>query len=375
MNWLFGYEGRINRAKYFFAILIYLIPYGICLLIARESEALGFAIFIPLVFLTAMPVAKRLHDLNHSGWWQLLGLVPLVNFGLGIYMLAWRGTLGPNRFGPDPLAENATAQDSPFQQVAKSVGGLDIPAAVSKIEQIDKSVRTPELQNQPVSVQANTANSAIAGGLTTESAKSLEDNAYEVVALELENNTQSKGLWTRLFAECNGDEKAMKVLYIKLRVEQLISAELARVKEEDEAVRMAASREQEEKERLSQLSERALMQHYITNGQFEMIKIPDDASQFLRAILEHKLQLVQEFLERDVGYLGACGDYGNTPLHIAIVEGNPRIALLLIEYGAAVNVKNAFGVDLLALARSTRGMSNVADAIESARIGMVAAIE
>ena len=40
---------------------------------------------------------------DKSGWWILLGLIPLVG---GIILLVWfctRGTVGPNRFGPDPL--------------------------------------------------------------------------------------------------------------------------------------------------------------------------------------------------------------------------------------------------------------------------------
>jgi uncharacterized membrane protein YhaH (DUF805 family) len=48
--------------------------------------------------------AKRCHDRNRSGWFQLISLVPIVGalwllFDLGIL----RGTDGPNRFGPAPL--------------------------------------------------------------------------------------------------------------------------------------------------------------------------------------------------------------------------------------------------------------------------------
>ncbi len=104
MGWLFGFEGRINRAKYVLAILIYVIPFSIGSAIAdHASAAIGAAILLPVAFMMAMPAAKRLHDLDHSGWWQLLGLIPLVNIGLGIYLLFWKGTTGSNRFGVDPL--------------------------------------------------------------------------------------------------------------------------------------------------------------------------------------------------------------------------------------------------------------------------------
>jgi uncharacterized membrane protein YhaH (DUF805 family) len=46
---------------------------------------------------------RRLHDLDTSGWWTLVALT-----GVGaIVLLVWdgsKGTTGPNRFGPDPLA-------------------------------------------------------------------------------------------------------------------------------------------------------------------------------------------------------------------------------------------------------------------------------
>lgn len=51
-----------------------------------------------------------------------------------------------------------------------------------------------------------------------------EDRIYASIAMELETGETDKGLWTRLFAECSGDEKQIKVLYIKQRAERLISA-------------------------------------------------------------------------------------------------------------------------------------------------------
>jgi uncharacterized membrane protein YhaH (DUF805 family) len=43
---------------------------------------------------------RRLHDIDLSGWWALLMLVPLVNFVFGLYALIKPGTAGVNRFGP-----------------------------------------------------------------------------------------------------------------------------------------------------------------------------------------------------------------------------------------------------------------------------------
>lgn len=54
-----------------------------------------------------------------------------------------------------------------------------------------------------------------------------EERIYTVIANELETGAVDKGLWTRLFSECGGDETQTKVLYIKQRAARLISVERA----------------------------------------------------------------------------------------------------------------------------------------------------
>lgn len=53
---------------------------------------------------TILLLIRRLHDLGRTGWLWLLILIPLVNFALLVYVFCFKGTTGPNRFGPDPLA-------------------------------------------------------------------------------------------------------------------------------------------------------------------------------------------------------------------------------------------------------------------------------
>jgi uncharacterized membrane protein YhaH (DUF805 family) len=60
---------------------------------------LGLALFLP-----SLGVAiRRLHDLDRSGWWLLVALLPLVGALLLLFWYCSRGTIGPNRFGPDPV--------------------------------------------------------------------------------------------------------------------------------------------------------------------------------------------------------------------------------------------------------------------------------
>jgi len=55
-----------------------------------------------------------------------------------------------------------------------------------------------------------------------------DERIYADIARELETGGMDQGLWTRLFVECDGDEKRTKVLYIRQRAERLIAAERAR---------------------------------------------------------------------------------------------------------------------------------------------------
>lgn len=88
----------------------------------------GLSILVSLAFI--LPnigvTARRLHDRNLSGWWQLVPIVPTILLLAMIFtmslteaalillsllavavwflmMLILPGTSGPNRFGPDPL--------------------------------------------------------------------------------------------------------------------------------------------------------------------------------------------------------------------------------------------------------------------------------
>ncbi len=71
-----------------------------------------FAIFIGAVMLSiAIPgvalMVRRLHDHDRSARWLAIGLLPVVGAAGVLFFLLQRGTVGPNRYGPDPLAEGA----------------------------------------------------------------------------------------------------------------------------------------------------------------------------------------------------------------------------------------------------------------------------
>ncbi len=100
------FQGRAVRSEYWWWTLFYVlisIVGNVCTrigglffdLIGIACGLLSLAILLPTI---AVGV-RRLHDLDKSGWWLFLGLIPLVG---GIILLVWNctpGTRGPNRFG------------------------------------------------------------------------------------------------------------------------------------------------------------------------------------------------------------------------------------------------------------------------------------
>ena len=46
---------------------------------------------------------RRLHDQDKSGWFVLLGLIPLIGIVVLVFMFL-EGTKGANQYGPDPKA-------------------------------------------------------------------------------------------------------------------------------------------------------------------------------------------------------------------------------------------------------------------------------
>ncbi|RTL53644.1 MAG: DUF805 domain-containing protein [Bradyrhizobiaceae bacterium] len=149
---LFGFGGRINRAKYWLALVVLLLWGGFFLLLFAEDigrialllnhapsdvrlSALipFFVIGSPLLLLGAWVFAataiKRLHDRNKSSLWMIsyfivpaflgkagarigmtsvMEISALIALGLTLWgcieLYGLKGTPGTNRFGPDPLS-------------------------------------------------------------------------------------------------------------------------------------------------------------------------------------------------------------------------------------------------------------------------------
>lgn len=91
----FDFKGRASRPEHWWFILFTFLFSSGCLLIAESLYHLANFVFI----VPSLAVgARRLHDTNRSGWWQLLYLT-IVGFIIVIIWLALAGNQGRNKYG------------------------------------------------------------------------------------------------------------------------------------------------------------------------------------------------------------------------------------------------------------------------------------
>jgi uncharacterized membrane protein YhaH (DUF805 family) len=108
-------RGRASRSEYWWFQLCVLVVMGfwpmpfdagimgeVPVLPSLTSLLVPLLVALALLIPSSSVTIRRLHDIDKSGLWLLLGLVPLVGMILILVYTCRRGTPGQNRFGPDP---------------------------------------------------------------------------------------------------------------------------------------------------------------------------------------------------------------------------------------------------------------------------------
>ena len=62
------------------------------------SAIVGLALLLPSLAV----MIRRLHDTDRSGWWWLIGIIPIIGWLILIFFLASPGAPGENRYGSPP---------------------------------------------------------------------------------------------------------------------------------------------------------------------------------------------------------------------------------------------------------------------------------
>jgi len=106
-----NFSGRAIRSEYWYWTLVVTIVVVVLGVIDERlypGAQMGAFSYVNMIVTLALIVpglamsVRRLHDIDRTGWWLLLAFTVIGAFVL-IYWACLRGTLGPNRFGPDPL--------------------------------------------------------------------------------------------------------------------------------------------------------------------------------------------------------------------------------------------------------------------------------
>lgn len=86
------FAGRASRSEYWYGYLGFVVPYLVLVVLGTSVKAV---VFVALLFVLAAIVpnialgARRLHDIGKSGWWQLIGIIPVIGT---ILLIVWFAT-------------------------------------------------------------------------------------------------------------------------------------------------------------------------------------------------------------------------------------------------------------------------------------------
>ena len=107
------FSGRARRSEYWFFTLFnfifMLVAMGLDNLLNFTFMELPYGfLYFGYALLMIIPgisvFVRRMHDINKSGWWYFIALIPIIG---GIWLLVLcptEGTHGDNEYGPDPKA-------------------------------------------------------------------------------------------------------------------------------------------------------------------------------------------------------------------------------------------------------------------------------
>jgi uncharacterized membrane protein YhaH (DUF805 family) len=113
------FSGRSRRMEYWYFVLFNIIVVIVLSLIdsllgtfnvlrgvGLLSGIYGLAVLIPSLAVTV----RRLHDIDRTGWWILINLIPLIGTIVLLIFELTPGTPGTNRYGPDPKQATGEAR-------------------------------------------------------------------------------------------------------------------------------------------------------------------------------------------------------------------------------------------------------------------------
>jgi uncharacterized membrane protein YhaH (DUF805 family) len=123
MSWYFQvlkkyavFSGRTRRKEYWmfqlFNVLITIVLIAIDLKTGTSGRGVGIGLLTTLYFLAVFVpslavMVRRLHDIDHNGWWVLINLIPLFGPITILIFTVKDSQPGENQYGPNPKTDRA----------------------------------------------------------------------------------------------------------------------------------------------------------------------------------------------------------------------------------------------------------------------------
>lgn len=112
MNWYLKvlkdyakFTGRARRTEFWmFALINLLISLGLAVVgVIAGGRGVLQGLYALAVLIPSLAVSvRRLHDTNRSGWWMLIGLIPLIGAIVLLVFAVQDSQVGDNQYGPNP---------------------------------------------------------------------------------------------------------------------------------------------------------------------------------------------------------------------------------------------------------------------------------
>ncbi|MEM7710586.1 MAG: DUF805 domain-containing protein [Pseudomonadota bacterium] len=122
------FSGRASRSEFWWFVLFCFAASFVLSFLERlftggePGNGLLGAIFSLAALIPSLAVSvRRLHDIDRTGWWLLLGLVPLVGVIVLLIFYVLPGTPGANRFGSNPKDGDGSGRLEPAEPIPSSL--------------------------------------------------------------------------------------------------------------------------------------------------------------------------------------------------------------------------------------------------------------
>jgi uncharacterized membrane protein YhaH (DUF805 family) len=96
------FDGRARRAEYWLFFLFNFVLGIVCGIIGGEDSVLPLLVMIGLLLPNIALGVRRLHDINLSGWFYLIAIIPIIGALFMLVVGLIPGTAGNNEYGEQP---------------------------------------------------------------------------------------------------------------------------------------------------------------------------------------------------------------------------------------------------------------------------------